>query len=147
MFLFDWMYSVLASLGDRMIFIWSSQLKKFLDRLFSWPPLFQSFQGLYHKNAKILFLGLDNAGKTTLLHVLKEGRVTVSTPTLHPSEMVSFTFHKCFLSQNWNYLWITSDQEELIIGKIRFKTFDLGGHETGQYKFNWPSLDRSCCFL
>lgn len=135
MFLLDWIYGVLASLG------------------------------LWQKEAKILFLGLDNAGKTTLLHMLKDEVFIFFYFLVSSSSRSRSRSRSQFVDWIWflRFYWIFGTfykkkycdydgfmkfgfgwwfwqrlvqhqptqyptSEELSIGKIKFKAFDLGGH-------------------
>lgn len=104
-----------------MSFIW-----KFFTSIWEWLGIVNRFSlgmlisigGFKGKKGKVLFLGLDNAGKTTLMHYLKASRFAQHQPTLHPCA------RWLFLSVSY----VFSAHEEVQIEGIKFTAFDLGGH-------------------
>ena len=71
-----------------------------------WESLWKSL-GFEGKEGTLLLLGLDNAGKTTLLHRLRTGDVRSFPPTDRPHHMT----------------------EKFTCQGISFQAWDLGGHE------------------
>jgi GTP-binding protein SAR1 len=74
-----------------------------------WDSLWKSL-GFAGKTGRLLVLGLDNAGKTTLLRSLQNGGIRTVPPTDRPH------YH-----------------EEINIAGVKFSCWDLGGHEAVRY--------------
>jgi GTP-binding protein SAR1 len=56
-----------------------------MSSIFSWFSDILKYLGLIKRKYKLLFIGLNYSGKTTLMYMLKDGKVDEIKPTLHPS--------------------------------------------------------------
>jgi GTP-binding protein SAR1 len=73
--------------------------------LFRWFDAILQVLGLKNKQARIIIVGLDNAGKSTLVHKLCTNEVRSFVPT------------------------IKAHSKTFTLGRIEFTAWDLGGHE------------------
>jgi GTP-binding protein SAR1 len=83
----------------------ASSNRSIYGKLYSYWTSLLTTLGLYQKEANLLLLGLDNAGKTTLLHRLATTQIRPFPPTDRPR------------------------QDRFRLANILFQAFDLGGHE------------------
>ncbi|KAH9993269.1 secretion-associated and ras-related protein [Xylariaceae sp. FL0662B] len=74
----------------------------------NWTHSFMGFFCPVNRRIKILILGLNNAGKSTLLVQMARYRPGGLQPTLHPKS------------------------EELVIQNVRFVAINVGGHQQGR---------------
>lgn len=97
----NFMSKVKAKIGD----VYDSLLRGFIENLFSKP-------------ASILFLGIDYAGKTTLVNKLRNEANSALMPTRHPNNTT------------------------LEIGNLKAQIIDVGGHEAARVA--WKNFFYNC---
>lgn len=87
--------------------------------LWSWMASILHFLGFRQKSGKLLFLGLANAGKTSLLYRLRFNKMIQAPPTAQPTS------------------------EELTLGGLKLTAFDMGGHRQARrvWKEYFPAVD------
>ena len=73
-----------------------------------------------HKQANLLVLGLDNAGKTTLLNLLRNNKLTLTVPTTQPHENI------------------------VSVGGVEFSAFDMGGHKSARRLWHDYCISADC---
>jgi small GTP-binding protein len=84
----------------------------------SWLGPFLEQIGLKAKACSIVLLGLDNAGKTTLLNLLLTGKFQRFERTMR------------------------ARQQAVTVGAVRFNAWDLGGHEAA--RTSWSDFYLQC---
>jgi GTPase SAR1 family protein len=85
---------------------------------FSWLGVFLERIGMKSKACNIVLLGLDNAGKTTLLNLLLTGKFQRFERTMRARQQV------------------------VSVGPVKFNAWDLGGHEAA--RSSWSDFYLQC---
>ena len=98
--------------------------------------------GLHKKSGKLVFLGLDNAGKVRRNSIRTHRLVTRLLRRLYCTCSKTIDWHstcqRCIqvgidLKLVAHVLSFDLASEELVMGNMKFTTFDLGGHAQGAY--------------